>query len=308
MNITRRSIAVLLSFCISFTSIHSQNQTGILLGDSLFEKSDWKKAIKAYEDALQIDNLNGTVWYRLGQAYENEKMYEQAIDAYKKGLEFKSALIPPVFMRTRLAKTYAISGDSTKSLDLLTDMVNNGGYGNYPDLDSSPEFKWMRSNPRFSGIVAKATTNAYPCISNPQNREFDFWVGEWNVFRRGTNYQVGKEKVEKASGGCLVIENWTAIGYPNEGKSMNFISPKTSKWEQVWMGSGGQYLNYYNGQYSDGAMRYEGDGLDKAGKKILFHLTYFNEGPNNLRQLLEQSLDEGKTWNTLYDFEYERKK
>ncbi|HEX2605993.1 MAG TPA: hypothetical protein VHK91_01395 [Flavisolibacter sp.] len=232
--------------------------------------------------------------------------YEKAIWAYRKSLEENTGRVPPVFIKASLAKAYALNKDSTSALDLLTDMVYKGPYGNFPDLDTAKAFVWLKANPRFVAIRTKAYNNAFPCIGDPKNQEFDFWVGEWNVYQTGTDYQVGHQKIEKASGGCMVLENWTATGVPNEGKSMNFISPDTRKWEQVWMGSGGIYLHYYNGSYSDQAMRFEGAGNDKAGKPLLFHLTYFNLSPATLRQLLEQSADGGKTWTTVYDFSYKR--
>lgn len=301
---------ILFLIIIFSKSAFSQNNQSIALvhkADSLFEAKAWKASATAYTEALKANDKDGRIWYRLGAAYQEQGLYAKAIEAYQKSLEVGSAIIPPVFVRTNLAKTYSLSKDSAKTFALLTEMINNG-YANFPDLNSAKEYEWLRSTRQFAAIVSKATNTAYPCSNNPHNREFDFWVGDWNVYQTGTDYQVGKQKIEKASGGCLIVENWTAIGFPNDGKSMNFISPKTNKWEQVWMGSGGGYLNYYNGEYRDGAMRYEGDGADKAGNKILFHLSYFNLAPDRLRHLLEQSKDNGKTWTTLYDFSYRRVK
>ena len=44
------------------------------------------------------------------------------------------------------------------------------------------------------------------------------------------------------------------------------------------------------------------------GKKNKGRFTFFNQGPDQVRQLNEISADEGKTWQTVYDFTYIRKK
>jgi hypothetical protein len=54
--------------------------------------------------------------------------------------------------------------------------------------------------------------------------------------------------------------------------------------------------------------RYEGVTIGKDGKKMLQRLTFFNLGPERVRQYWEQSSDEGKTWNAVFDGMYVRKK
>jgi len=303
-------IICLSILCFYSTLCFSQtNESKIYFhkADSLFDAGNWKTATSAYQSGLKNDASNGRIWYRLAETYKTQGLYKEAIESYKKSLELKTGGIPPGFIKASLVKAYSQNKDSSNVFQLLSEMVSNG-YGNFPDLISSTEYGWLQSNVRFVSIVSKANSNAFPCMNNPHNREFDFWVGQWNVYHTGTNYQVGKSSIENTSGGCLILENWTAVGNPDEGKSMNFLNPKTGKWEQHYMGIAGASQNYYNGEYREGAMQYEGDGVDKAGNKLFFRLTYFNEGSNQVRQLLEQSADSGKAWITLYDFTYKRTK
>ena len=163
--------------------------------------------------------------------------------------------------------------------------------------------------------VAQSTSKsdsvkAFPCLTNAQARLFDFWLGDWDVYNRGTTTLVGKSKIENASNGCMVLENWTAIGGPmHNGKSMNFVDPESNKWIQVWVGSSGinnqNITRFYDGEYKDGAMRFVFDRVTK-GQKIIGRFIFFNEGPNQVRQFNEQSTDGGKTWTTSYDFTYKR--
>src|SRR4051794_3063374 len=105
----------------------------------------------------------------------------------------------------------------------------------------------------------------------------------------------------------MILENWTSAGAPFNGKSMNFVDQKTGKWEQVWVGSGGGGANIFvNGEYHDSAMRFDFEQTDKQGNKLTGRFTFFNQGPNQVRQLNETSANGGKTWNTVYDLTYKR--
>jgi hypothetical protein len=142
----------------------------------------------------------------------------------------------------------------------------------------------------------------------PQAREFDFWVGEWDAFVTGTSNLAGTSKIEIASGGCMILENWTSVGQPFSGKSINYVDPLTLKWKQVWVGSNGLNVSeFLNGEYNNGAMRFEFEQKTKTGavQKIKFH--FYNISQNEVRQV-HQTSDDGQSWKTTYDFTYKRKK
>jgi hypothetical protein len=158
------------------------------------------------------------------------------------------------------------------------------------------------------GAIAQTSL---PCMTDSKAREFDCWIGEWEAFVTGTDKLAGHSRIDRASGGCMILENWTSVGSQQfEGKSMNFIDPVTKKWKQVWIGSGQSpnATEFLNGEYRDGAMRFEFESLDKAGKKILVQFHFYNQGPDKVRQLHQTSADDGKTWTVTYDFTYIRKK
>jgi hypothetical protein len=49
-----------------------------------------------------------------------------------------------------------------------------------------------------------------PCDS-PQHHQFDFWVGDWQVFDAKTHQLVAFDRVEKHSQGCIVQQNLTMV-------------------------------------------------------------------------------------------------
>ena len=92
---------------------------------------------------------------------------------------------------------------------------------------------------------------------------------------------------------------------------MNFINPQNKKWEQVWVGSGGppnHVGRFYNGEYRDDAMRFDFEQTSPTGQKLTGRFTFFNQGPDQVRQLNEVSSDGGTTWSVNYDLTYKRRK
>jgi hypothetical protein len=58
--------------------------------------------------------------------------------------------------------------------------------------------------------VQAAESPVDPCAT-PQHHQFDFWVGDWQVFDAKTNQLVGFDQVEKHSHGCIVQQNLTLL-------------------------------------------------------------------------------------------------
>ena len=56
-----------------------------------------------------------------------------------------------------------------------------------------------------------------------QHGQFDFWVGQWDVYRADTNQLVAHSLIEKLYNGCAVRENWMPLGGTGGG-SLNSLS------------------------------------------------------------------------------------
>jgi tetratricopeptide (TPR) repeat protein len=280
----------------------------IQIADSLFTIREWSAAIPVYEVVLKNEPNNSLAWNRLGFSYHNLSKYDKALENYSKSLSYKPNPGLETTVQSRMARIYAVKKDQDKSFESLNRALQLG-YANLNELDTQEEFNNIRNDARFVDVVKRANINAYPCMGNPQARQFDFWIGEWDAYVRGTNNLAGHSKIEMASGGCMILENWTSVGSPFSGKSMNFVDPVSGKWKQIWVGSGGvNATEFLNGEYREGAMRFEFDTVNPQGAKQQVHFYFFNEGSDQVRQFHETSTDDGKTWTTTYDFTYVRKK
>ncbi len=143
-----------------------------------------------------------------------------------------------------------------------------------------------------------------PC-STPEFRQFDFWVGDWEVY--SGDKIVGANKVELILGDCVIQENWEGAG-GSLGKSFNTYDVQKETWNQVWVDNGGNRIDF-SGHYEDGKMLLTGEGESKRelGKTIYYKLTFFNNDNGTVRQLWEASYDKLE-WNIIFDGLYVKKK
>jgi hypothetical protein len=144
-----------------------------------------------------------------------------------------------------------------------------------------------------------------PCKSRPEYRQFDFWVGEWDV-KNPRGQQAGTNSVQLILGDCVIFENWTSAR-GGHGKSFNVYNAVKGKWQQTWVDNSGGVLEL-TGDYKDNQMRFTGETLAPDGKKTLERLTFTKISADRVRQFWEQSTDGGKTWTIAFDGTYIRKK
>jgi hypothetical protein len=138
-----------------------------------------------------------------------------------------------------------------------------------------------------------------PC-SAPEYRQFDFWVGDW-VVHNPKGQQVGTNRIEKVEGGCGLQENWTASN-GTTGRSINAYHPALGKWAQAWVGGGSTLL--LEGGYAGDKMVLSGVSIGPSGARMRDRVTWSRLTGGKVRQVWEQSADEGKTWTVVFDGTY----
>jgi hypothetical protein len=155
----------------------------------------------------------------------------------------------------------------------------------------------------FSASLAFAQAPPSPCTQQPEFRQFDFWIGEWDVTVQGR--PAGTNSVQLILDKCVIFENWTgARGL--HGKSFNIYNAAKKQWQQFWVDSNGNVLELI-GQFKDGAMRLQGETTGAQGK-LWQRITFTPLPEGRVRQLWESSRDEGKTWATAFDGLYAPKR
>jgi len=176
---------------------------------------------------------------------------------------------------------------------------------------------WSSAPPQAPASPAAASPKPFDC-SAPEHRQFDFWVGDWDVVPNPDTVPPGtpppppgrkpaRNVIEKAHSGCVLIENWNTPG--QTGQSFNLYDRTSGRWHQTWVDSGGGRHEYW-GELKNGNMVFAGEiplgpASRVAGRRNV-RLTFFPLGPDKVRQFLE-SLNMDGTWTPTYDFIYTRR-
>ena len=110
---------------------------------------------------------------------------------------------------------------------------------------------------------AGSETPVPPC-SDDAFKQFDFWLGTWEV-TTPDGALAGVNEVTSEENGCLILETWTsATG--GTGQSYNFYNPATEKWRQIWVNSG-FIIDYEGGLTASGSMKLVGEITYIASKQ-----------------------------------------
>jgi len=267
-----------------------------------YQARDWEKSASAYGAIVEADPANASAWYRLAVSLRQLGRYLEVEPALVKAEE---AGIPQSYVEYERAKATIQLGDQEAAMSALEAAVA-AGFGNHQALESDTEFKAIRSYQRFGEVLALAKRNSQPCEETPEHRQFDFWVGEWDVYDQNNN-KAGENRIRKVETGCLLLEQWTgATG--GTGTSMNFYDPDQERWEQIWVGGGGGSLIRIAGGISkDGSMRLEGTILYISTLTTHpFRGTWTALPDMRVRQFFEQSTDGGETWTPWFEGFYVR--
>ena len=133
----------------------------------------------------------------------------------------------------------------------------------------------------------------------PEHRQFDFWVGRWDVYPTGKDKLVAHSLIESVYNGCGVRENWMPLSN-QPGGSLNIYVPEEKRWEQFWIDSQGSRA-IFTGGWNGKAMVIQGKW---AGP--LVRISYTKNADGSVRQFGEQSTDEGKNWAPSFDLTYRK--
>ncbi len=266
-----------------------------------FQAKEWAKAAEAYEAITKENPKSGQAWFRLGFSRHNLKQYREAMAAYEKAEEIGFA---PALTRYNLAGALALSGEKERAFAMLQESTA-AGFGQFQNMEKDSDLESLRSDARFAVLVKQARINSQPCEELPEYRQFDFWIGEWGVFNpRGQ--KAGENRIERLANGCILWENWTGAG-GGTGHSINYYDHARKTYVQIWVSSGAGII-VANGGLKDGALVLTGERFLRNGTKQHYRGTWTPLPDGNVRQFLELSSDEGKTWTVWFNGLYVKKK
>ncbi|MCC7446915.1 MAG: DUF1579 family protein [Anaerolineae bacterium] len=138
----------------------------------------------------------------------------------------------------------------------------------------------------------------------PEARQFDFWLGEWDVTwgeaDRGTN------TIRAVLDDRVILENFDGEqATPLRGMSVSTYNRALGKWQQTWVDNQGSYLDFV-GELQDGRMILMRHAA-LNGRPIMQRMVWYNITPDELDWNWERSEDAGATWSLQWHIHYHRK-
>ena len=152
--------------------------------------------------------------------------------------------------------------------------------------------------------IASAQSAPQPVCVTDEYRQFDFWLGQWDVYDPRTNQLVAHSLIEKLYDGCAVRENWLPLN-GRGGGSLNSYRPDRKQWVQIWT-DWQNSLNEYRGGLENGSMVMTGTSISASGKDLPARMTFEPKKDGSVVQTGYNSADSGKTWQLSYQFVYRK--
>lgn len=158
-------------------------------------------------------------------------------------------------------------------------------------------------------LVASAPAGA-GCGDDPRRHALDFWLGRWTV--TSGQEAAGSNLIEAILDGCAVTERWLDVE-GHTGLSLFYFDANADRWKQVWVTDrafaigGTKEKTEVRELTTPTRIRFQGHYPGRApGALIEDRTTLTRETPDRVRQLIEVSKDDGKTWTPVFDAEYRR--
>jgi len=150
-------------------------------------------------------------------------------------------------------------------------------------------------------------TQPNPCVTS-QQKQFDFWVGEWSLTWPGAKpgeVGHGTNSIKRILDGCVVQENFSGGDSMHlRGTSVSTFDARSNRWKQTWVDNEGGYLDFV-GDFSNGQMNLQREAV-RNGKTTLQRMVWKNISANELDWSWESSADGGETWRVNWLIHYKR--
>jgi len=259
-------------------------------------EKNWPAASAALARVVKREPQNGRAWYRLGVSYQKLKNYDQAIESYRHA---ESISHNPAVMYN-MACAFSLRGGADSAFACLGRAVD-AGYSQPEALQADADLAPLHSDARFAEVVERVRRVATPCAFSPEARQFDFWVGSWDV-RTPQGDLAGTNDIRLGAGECVLVENWKST-QGGRGQSLNFYDADAKLWRQIWVDATAE-VTRFEGTFTEGQMRFKGERVSKTGQHIPVKMTFTPMPDGRVRQMGEISNDGGTSWSVEYDLYY----
>ena len=161
-----------------------------------------------------------------------------------------------------------------------------------------------------------------PACPAPEARQFDFWIGDWDVQNWHRNPQtpgdatwydtgMATNRVYAILDGCAIVEHWLGrLSYGNvQGFSVRAYDPVEKVWVLVlyWPGPTGGTFGTLQGIFQHGRGEFFNDYTNAEGLRVENRYSFSDITPTSLRWDAATSTDGRNTWKPGWIMEFTRR-
>jgi tetratricopeptide (TPR) repeat protein len=273
---------------------------------ALFAQSDWSGALASYRALVAAYPTHALSRLRVGVSL----MELHQLPAAESNIRAAETLGAPPQAAYRLAQVLAEQRRADEAMVELQRAITLGLPLAPLALAQDVHLSALKGHARWAATIDALDAVARPCLHDARHREFDFWIGDWDVRSIGQPAvgPAARNTVTQEYNGCVIKEHWVAPS-GSEGESYNLFDRSVGQWRQTWVdNTGGQHD--YRGGLVNGNMTYVGDTPAPNGQRgrLPTRLTFFHLSRDSVRQFSQVSSDSGRTWTTAYDLLYVRRR
>lgn len=154
------------------------------------------------------------------------------------------------------------------------------------------------------GSTAAATPRTAGCDA-AEYRQFDFWLGDWEVFEAvDRTTPIARARVDAIAAGCGIYERYEQTD-GLIGESILSFDAVRRVWQQTWITNYGS-LMVIAGRFEKGTLTLEGPVHLKDGSSAQQRITWKAED-GGVREAASISRDGGKTWAPAFDVVFRKR-
>jgi tetratricopeptide (TPR) repeat protein len=201
--------------------------------NQLFAAGDWRGVLSAYEALAKAFPNHALSRFRVGVAQLELGQFDAAESNLREGERLG---VFPGMAAYRLAQLHAERGQEDKAIAELERAATLQFAATPSTLESDKHLASLKRHARWTAVLDLIDAVARPCMHDPRFREFDFWIGDWDVRPTGQppSGPAARNTVTLEENGCVVMEHWNAPG-GSHGQSFNIYDRSIGMWRQTWV-------------------------------------------------------------------------
>ena len=146
-----------------------------------------------------------------------------------------------------------------------------------------------------------------PGCTSAESRQFDFWLGEWDVSPSvaTSGIIVAESSITSHAQGCVIMENWRPLRGAH-GLSINSYDTTDSAWHQTYVDATGGRTEY-KGVLHDGVLAMDNLTAAQGSAPVQSRMSFQRIDDNTVRQWGEQFDPATNAWTSQFDLTYRRR-